>query len=97
MSRPELVTLIDLVDTSEWNFGQLLQGHHVEGGGDGLLSPTLCALAELLQGLSLSEPHLDLDSVTSKLCLLVSLTEADLTVVTLKYMLMILLMRVRLR
>ena len=74
---------------------ELLQGHHVEGGGDGLLSSTLCALAELLQGLSLSEPHLDLDSVTSKLCLLVSLTEADLTVVTLKDMLMILLMRVR--
>ena len=83
MSRPELVTLIDLVDTSEWNFGQLLQGHHVEGGGDGLLSSTLCALAELLQGLSLSEPHLDLDPIIGKVNLFLPLAQSDLTVVAL--------------
>ena len=78
------VTLIDLVNTSEGDLGELLQGHHVDGGGDGLLPSALSALAEVLQGLVLSEPHLDLNPVVSKVNLLLPLAQSDLTVVTLK-------------
>jgi hypothetical protein len=42
-----LLTLVDLVDTSEGDLCELLQGHHVDGRRDGLLAPRLRALAQL--------------------------------------------------
>jgi hypothetical protein len=42
-----LLTLVDLVDTSEGDLCELLQGHHVDGRSDGLLAPRLRALAQL--------------------------------------------------
>ena len=82
------ITLINLVNTSEGDLRQLLESHHVEGRGDGLLSSALSSLAEVLQGLVLSEPHLDLDPVTGKVNFLLALTESDLTVVTLRKILL---------
>ena len=76
--------MIYLVDTPEGDLGELLQSHHVDGSGDGLLAPALSALAQVLQGLVLPEPHLDLDPVISKVNLLLPLAQSDLTVVTLR-------------
>ena len=83
-SNNQQLTLIYFVNTSEGDLSQLLESHHVEGRGDGLLSSALSSLAEVLQGLVLSEPHLDLDPVTGKVDFLLALTESDLTVVTLR-------------
>ena len=51
-------TLIDLVHTSEGDLGHLLQSHHVHRGAHRLLAATLGSLAQVLQFLALSEPHL---------------------------------------
>jgi hypothetical protein len=40
--------LVNLIDTSEWDGGEGLQGQHVNGGGDASLAPALVAGGQLL-------------------------------------------------